>query len=629
MRPASLKSHTAVAYAPLVGALGVVFGDIGTSPLYAMQAALADADPAAGRDDVYGPVSLVFWTLTLGVTVKYVTFIMRADNDGEGGVMALIALVQRAGARAWIVVLGAFGAALFYGDGMITPAISVLSAVEGLKVAAPGLGSLAVPIALVVLVALFSVQRFGTSAVGRVFGPLMVVWFAVIALVGIRQVVEHPGILAAVSPTYAVAFVADHGSGAAVVLASVVLTVTGAEALYADVGHFGRSPIRRAWLLIVFPALMLNYAGQGALVLDRPSTVENPFFHMVPAWAQMPMVVLATMATVIASQAVISGVFSITHQAVQLGFLPRLTIRHTSEHERGQVYAPAVNWALCAAVAGLVVGFGSSVHLASAYGVAVTGTMVITSILFLVVTRRLWHWSAQRVLAAAALFLTVDLTLFGASLTKLPHGGWLPLAVAGAVFAVLMTWRRGRAMLSRAVAEREGTLRAFVDELHRSDPAVLRSPGTGVFLHADRDTAPLALRVVVEHGHVLHSSVVIVLIETGDVPHVNPADGIRVDDLCYRDDGISHVTARFGYRDRHDVPEALRLASERGLEGTVDPSRASYFVSRLAAVPGDESTMPSWSKRFFIALLRNQADPTLFFALPEERTVLLGSVIEF
>ncbi|HTE61275.1 MAG TPA: KUP/HAK/KT family potassium transporter, partial [Solirubrobacteraceae bacterium] len=398
----------------VVGALGVVFGDIGTSPLYAMQAVFAGQHGPPTRDDVYGPVSLVFWTITLVVSVKYVTFVMRADNDGEGGVMALIALIRRTGTPGWILTLGVFGAALFYGDGMITPAISVLSAVEGLKVAAPDVGSLSVPIALVVLVALFALQRRGTAAMGRLFGPVMLVWFAIIAVAGLRQVIEEPRILEAVSPTYGIAFFADHAGGALIALGAVALTVTGAEALYADIGHFGRTPIQRAWLLIAFPALLLNYAGQGALILAEPGAIENPFFHLIPDWGQLPMVVLATAATVIASQAVIAGAFSITHQAVQLGYLPRLTIHHTSEREPGQVYAPAVNWLLCAAVAALVVGFGSATHLAAAYGVAVTGTMAITTILFFFVVRTLWGKPLRLVLAGAAAFLTVDLALFAA-----------------------------------------------------------------------------------------------------------------------------------------------------------------------------------------------------------------------
>jgi KUP system potassium uptake protein len=611
-----------------VGALGVVFGDIGTSPLYAMRAVFSTHEGPLSRGDVYGPVSLVFWTVTLVVSVKYVAFIMRADNDGEGGVMALIALAQRARSGGWIVALGAFGAALFYGDGMITPAISVLSAVEGLQVAAPAVGGLSVPISLAVLVALFAVQHRGTGAVGRLFGPVMLVWFTTIAAVGVRQLIEEPRILEALSPTYGVAFIGEHAGGTLVVLGSVALTVTGAEALYADMGHFGRKPIRRAWLLVAFPALMVNYAGQGALILREPGAIENPFFHLVPEWGRLPMVVLATAATVIASQAVISGAFSLTHQAVQLGFLPRLTIRHTSEREPGQVYVPVVNWLLCAAVAALVAGFGSSEHLASAYGVAVTGTMAITTILFFFVVRTIWGKPLPLVLAGGAAFLTVDLALFAACLTKVPHGGWVALAVAAGAFAVLMTWRSGREALGRVLSEQEGSLRGFIEEVRELDPPVFRAPGTAVFVHADRDTAPLALRENVTYNHVLHRTVVIVLIETTKTPHVAPHERVRVDDLGYRDDGIVHVTARFGFRDRQDVPQAVARAAAGRLERSIDVQRASYFLSRIAAIPTDAPTMRRWQKRVFIALWRNQSDPTPYYSLPEERTVIVGSLLD-
>jgi KUP system potassium uptake protein len=613
-----------------VGALGVVFGDIGTSALYAMQAAFSgrhrvlEPTPEA----VYGVISLVFWTITLVVTVKYVTFIMRADNDGEGGIMALIALVLAAKSRAAIVMLGVFGAALFYGDGMITPAISVLSAVEGLQIAAPGLESLVIPIALVVLGILFGLQRYGTAAVGRLFGPIMGLWFAVLALSGLRQVVESPEILRALSPSYAVTFCVDHSALAFVALGSVVLTVTGAEALYADIGHFGRSPIRRAWLLIVFPALTLNYAGQGALILATPSAIENPFFLLIPPSARLATVLLATAATVIASQAVISGAFSVTHQAVQLGFLPRLTIRHTSEREVGQVYLPAINWALCAAVAALVAGFGTAAHLASAYGIAVTGTMVTTTILFFVVVRTRFQQPRWLVLAGSAAFLSIDLALFSASLTKVTGGGWVPLAVAFGVFAIMTTWRRGDERLVLNRSQQEGPLRRFVEEVRAGRPPVRRAPETAVFLHSNRDTTPLALRANVKFNHTLHETVVIVLLETLNTPHVAAAARVSVDELGYRDDGITHVTIRLGFQDRHDVPAALALAAMRLDERTVDVDRALYFLSRITIVPTPTPDLWRWRKRLFIAMWRNQADPTRYFGLPDERTAIMGSLIE-
>jgi KUP system potassium uptake protein len=611
-----------------IGALGVVFGDIGTSPLYAMQAAFSGdhrfLEPTP--DVVYGVISLVVWTITLVVTVKYVTFIMRADNGGEGGIMALIALIQGATSRVAIVTVGVFGAALFYGDGMITPAISVLSAVEGLQIAAPGLGSLVLPIALVVLGILFSLQRYGTGAVGGLFGPIMGLWFAVLALSGLRQVVESPEILRALSPSYAVAFCVGHSALAFVALASVVLTVTGAEALYADMGHFGRSPIRRAWLLIVFPALTLNYAGQGALILETPSAAANPFFLLIPPWGRIPTVMLATAATVIASQAVISGAFSLTHQAVQLGFLPRLTIHHTSEREVGQVYAPAINWALCAAVATLVVGFGSAEHLASAYGIAVTGTMAITTILFFVVAGARFKQPTWLLFAVCVVFLSVDVALFSASLTKVTHGGWLPLAVAISVFAIMTTWRRGHERLVRNRTEQEGPLRRFVEDVRAGRPP--RAPETAVFLHSNGDTTPLALRANVKFNHMLHETVVIVLLETLNTPHVVAAARTSVDDLGYRDDGITHVTIRFGFRDRQDVPAALALADMHRLERPLDVERAVFFLSRITIVPTSSPGLRRWRKHLFIAMWRNQTDPARYFGLPDERTAIMGSLIE-
>jgi KUP system potassium uptake protein len=616
-----------------LGALGAVFGDIGTSPLYALHAVFA-AEPHVRPDEagVYGVISLVFWTITLVVSVKYVTFIMRADNEGEGGIMALTGLVQTAPLRrrralAGVLVLGMLGAALFYGDGVITPAISVLAAVEGLDVAAPTLSSLVVPVALAILAGLFAVQRYGTGSVGLMFGPIMSVWFGAIALSGLHQVAEHPGILAALSPAYGVRMFVDHPGVTFIALASVVLTITGAEALYADIGHFGRSPIRRAWFALVFPALTLNYMGQGALILEAPEAIRNPFFLLVPQWARVPMVLLATAATVIASQAVISGVFSVTHKAAQLGFLPRLTIRHTSARHAGQVYVPAVNWLLFAVVAALVVGFGSSEDLASAYGIAVTGTMTITTVLFLVVVRALWRRPLWQVIAGALAFLAVDLALFSATLTKVSSGGWLPLAVAAAVFTVLSTWRRGREAVTRNRIEEEGPLRDFVQETRGLDPPVYRAPGTAVFLTDNPDTTPLAARANVEHNHVLHETVVIVSVEMTQSPHVAPGDLLVVDDLGYRDDGITRMTTRFGFRDQPNIPLAL-LQAARQVERTLDVERASYFLSRITIVPTNSPVMRAWRKKLFIRLARNEADPSRYFRLPEDRTITMGSLIE-
>ncbi len=617
-----------------LGALGVVFGDIGTSPLYALQTVFTAHDHAVKPDaaSVYGVISLVFWAITSIVSIKYVTFIMRAGNDGEGGIMALIALVQRLPlngrmAKASLVALGIFGAALFYGDGMITPAISVLSAVEGLKVAAPGLESLVVPIALVILTMLFAIQRFGTEAVGRLFGPVMAVWFTILAVAGLVKVVADPSILKALSPTYGVEFFLDHRSVAFLALGSVVLAVTGAEALYADMGHFGRPAIKRAWFWFVFPALTLNYLGQGALILESPSAISNPFFLLIPHWARVPMVVLATLATVVASQAVISGAFSVTRQAVQLGFLPRLRIRHTSDAE-GQIYAPGINAVLYVAVVALVLGFGSSAHLASAYGIAVTGTLAIDTILFFVVVRVLWHKPRRLVFAGAAAFLFVDLAFFSANLPKVAHGGWFPLALACIVFTLLTTWQRGRRLVTARRSQAEGRLRDFVEEMRALKPAVYRPAGSAVFMTAGKETTPLALRANVDHNHVLHESTVIVTVQTERVPHVHRAERVVVDELGYEDDGIVHLTISYGFQDTHNVPAALLQASFDGLEARVDVANATYFVSIMTIVRGDGPEMARWRKKLFIALSRTSTSPVEFFGLPEGRIVTMGSYIE-
>jgi KUP system potassium uptake protein len=618
-----------------LGALGVVFGDIGTSPLYALQTVFS-ADHQAVKPtegDVYGVISLVFWSITLIVSIEFVLLIMRADNDGEGGILALIALVEgaplrRGRVKAVLIALGMFGVALFYGDGIITPAISVLSAVEGVKVAVPSLESLVVPITIAVLVALFAIQRFGTHSIGRVFGPVMLVWFAVIAAAGLRHVVAHPAIVKALSPSYGLQFFGDHPGVAFISLGAIVLTLTGAEALYADMGHFGRPPISRAWFFVVFPALTLNYMGQGSLILGSPSAIDNPFFLLLPHWGRVPMVLLATVATVIASQAVISGAFSVTRQAVQLGFLPRLTIRHTSASEIGQVYAPAVNWALLAAVVALVLGFGSSTRLASAYGIAVTGTITVDTLLFLVVVRALWRKPGWLVGLGAAVFFTVDLAFLGANLTKVAHGGWFPLSVGVAIFTVLSTWKRGSEKVSRVRVEEEGPLRSFVEELRAMDPPPARAPGAAVYLNARPETTPLALRAGVEHTGILHEAVVIVSIETTKAPYVPESERLVVDDLGYGDDGISHLTARFGFQDSPDVPRLLALACESGLESEVDVDSAVYFLSHVSVTPTSGPGMSGWRKRLFVAMARNAASPVDYFHLPGERTVTIGSQID-
>jgi KUP system potassium uptake protein len=619
-----------------LGALGVVFGDIGTSPLYALQTVFtADHHSVhATPGEVYGVISLVFWSITMIVSVKYVSFIMRADNQGEGGIMALAALLdgaklKRPALKLTLVTLGIFGASLFYGDGMITPAISVLSAVEGLKVAAPSVASLVLPITIAVLTALFAIQRYGTKLVGDLFGPVMAIWFGVLALIGVVEVGQHPDVIRALSPTYGARFFIDHGGVAFVALASVVLAVTGAEALYADMGHFGRSPIRRAWFLLVFPALTLNYLAQGSLILRSPKAVANPFFLLLPSWARIPMVLLATVATVIASQSVISGAFSVTRQAVQLGFLPRLTIRQTSEREIGQIYVPAINLSLFVAVVAIVIGFGSSVALASAYGVAVTGTFILNTILFLAVARLLWHKPRRLIALGAVVFLTVELAFFAANLTKVAHGGWLPLAIALAVFTVLMTWRKGREIVTANRSREEGPLREFIDELDARDFPVQRVPGTAVFLNANPKTTPLALRANVEHNHVLHERVIIVSIETERVPHVSDADRLVADHLGHPADGITGLTARFGFQDEPNIPATLRLAAQQDLlEATIDVDQVSYFLSQITIVSANASGLSAWRKRLFLTMAHNAANPAAYFGLPDELTVTMGERVD-
>jgi len=621
-----------------VGALGVVFGDIGTSPLYTVQTVFNPHDPhpvPVSTESIFGVISLIFWSVTLIVTVTYVSLVMRADNDGEGGIMALIALIRRrripGGRRTKVVLaaLGVFGASLFFGDSVITPAISVLSAIEGVKVAAPAVADLVVPITVVIIVGLFLVQRRGTGAVGRLFGPVMGIWFAAIGAIGVRGIVAHPEILKALSPTYAVGFLVGHFSTAFFSLTAVVLAVTGAEALYADMGHFGRAPIRRVWLILVFPACILSYLGQGALILGDRSSISSPFFLLAPGWARLPMVFLAAAATVIASQAVITGAFSVAQQAARLGYLPRLRITYTSEERVGQIYVPWINWVLLVSVLTLVVTFKTSAALAYAYGMAVTGTITITTLLFLYVARYQWRTPLWIVVTGGGALLAVDLLFLAANLTKLVHGAWLPLLIALAAFTVLTTWQRGRELVTAARQRDEGPLPAFVDQLHAMKPPLPRVPSTAVFLNRGKDTAPLALRENVEHNQVLHEHVLILAIETRPVPHVPPAQRLAVDDLGYKDDRIIHVTAFFGYMDQTNVPGLLPLIGKAEIESPLDDDKVSFFLSRIELRPGNTPGMSRWRKRLFLATSRITADAADYFQLPRERTVIMGSRIEF
>jgi KUP system potassium uptake protein len=616
-----------------LGALGVVFGDIGTSPLYAIQSVFfVDGGIVHPTEaNVYGVVSLVFWTITLIVSVKYVTFVMRADNDGEGGIMALVALVQRTlgphRTTARLVTLGVLGAALFYGDSCITPALSVLSAVGGLKVVDPGLGGIVVPLTVGTLAALFAAEHWGTERIGGLFGPVMLVWFGTLLLAGLRVVVHRPAILKGLSPSYALSFLVHQRWVALVAMGAVVLVVTGAEALYADMGHFGRAPIRLAWFALVFPALTLNYLGQGALILGQPRATSNPFYLLLPSWSRAPMVVLAGAATVIASQAVISGTYSLTSQAIRLGFLPRVTVWHTSSTEEGQIYIPAVNWALFAIVLTLVLTFRSGARLSGAYGAAVTGTFVITTILFLCVARARWHWAMWKIALGAIVFLGLEITFFVANLPKVPHGGWVTLLIAAVMFTLMTTWQRGSRILAERRARSEESLRRFAEGLGDDRSRVARVPGTAIYLNGSNITVPLALRTTVERMGALEQSVVIVAAESVKGAHAVGSDQVGVDHLGSRGHGVVLVTARFGFRDAQDIPAAVRRAIAAGLVHDIDLDSASYFLSRARITLTHESGMAYWQKKLYLAMAQSQVDPADEMSLPGERTVVIAAEV--
>jgi len=621
----------------VVGALGVVFGDIGTSPIYTIQTVFNPGDPhpvPISTDNVYGVVSTIFWSVMIIVTLTYITLVMRADNNGEGGIMALITLLRRwtgkHGRRTamMLAALGLFGASLFFGDSMITPAISVLSAVEGLKVIQPDFEDFIVPITAVIIVALFTVQRRGTAAVGRFFGPVMIAWFAAIGACGVMGIVDNPEILKALSPTYAATFLSDHFHIAFFSLAAIVLSVTGAEALYADMGHFGRKAITFGWLGLVLPACTLSYFGQGALVLADESKVSAPFFLLTPEWARIPMVLLATAATVIASQAVITGAFSVASQAAQLGYLPRLRIEHTSASTIGQIYVPWINGLLMVMVLILVFAFRSSAALAYAFGMAVTGTITITTTLFFYYAHTRWGWRLPLVLIGGGFLLLVDLMFFAANLTKLVHGAWLPLLIGVVAFTVMTTWQKGREIVTRAREKAEGPLREFINGLRECKPPLVRMSGTAVFLNRGKETAPLAMRANVEHNRVLHRHVIVMSIDTVPVPRLSDDERITIDELGYKRDGVIHVSACYGYMERPNIPAALRLLDPAHTEGNIDVDAASYFLSKLELMAGKEPTMTPWRKRLFIATSYITADAAAYFSLPLDRTVIIGSRIE-
>jgi KUP system potassium uptake protein len=618
-----------------LGALGIVYGDIGTSPLYTEQFIFTAHHNAAHATvaGVYGIASLIFWTLMVEVSLKYGGFIMRAHNRGDGGIMALTALVQRKriGRTFILVTLGIFGAGLFFGDGMITPAISVTSAIGGMNVVSPSLAHLVVPLSLAVLVGLFAVQRFGTGAVGWLFGPVILIFFAVIAAAGLNQVLRHPGVLQGLSPVWAVRFIVDHGVQAWLTLGGVVLCCTGAEALYADRGHFGASPIRVTWFGIVFPAVMLSYLGQAAFILSHPRSVDrtsfNPFFQIIPHSLLLPMVVLATLATIIASQAALTGSFSVAKQAVQLGFLPRLRIIHTSNLE-GQIYVPLINWFLCAGVAALVLVFQNSNRLGDIYGVAVTGTFILNTILFLAVARAMWRTPRWRLAVLGTLFLAVEVAFFTSNLAKIADGAYLSLAVGLVIAAVMMTWRRGRDIVTENRTRLEGPLDEFLERLCTAQPPIIRLPGTAIYLSPGKATTPLALRTLVEHNHAMHERIVIVSVTPVSIPRVDRADRFTSEPLGTGLFKIVHLTVHVGYRDAWNVPEALALARKEGfLARNLDLEHASYFVSKMTIVPTGAPGMARWRKKLFVALARNAATPVEHFDLPRPRTAMTSSEV--
>ncbi|WP_345750505.1 potassium transporter Kup [Microbacterium rhizophilus] len=626
-----------VRFALVLGALGVVFGDIGTSPIYTLQTIFNPGDPhpvPVDTANVYGVVSLIFWSMMIIVTLTYVSLAMRVDNHGEGGIMALITLIRswaakrRPGAMALLAALGIFGASLFLGDGVITPAISVLSAVEGLKIVNPELESWIIPIATVVLVILFLAQKFGTHVVGRLFGPIMLLWFAALAACGIGGIMLEPGILAALSPTYALSFLIGHFQYAFFALAAIVLCVTGAEALYADMGHFGRRPISRGWIFIVLPAVTLNYFGQGANVLHDPAALASPFFVLIPEWALVPMILLATAATVIASQAVISGAFSVASQAAELGYLPRLRILHTSHDTYGQVYVPWVNAILMGAVLVLVFTFQTSTALAYAYGMTAIGTITITTILFFFVASRSWRVPRWVLWGGATLILAFELLILGANLTKILHGAWLPLAIALTSFLIMTTWQRGRQLVTQKRTKIEGSLEDFLAEVHDRPQDIATVPGTAIFLNRGKTTVPLALRDNIRHNHVRHESIVIVSVDIATSPRVPSTHRIVVDDLGDPTDGITHVTVNFGYAEVTDVPRALGLVSPKAACGRLNLAEAVYYLSKIELRAGRKPRMPAWRKKLFLATSRITVDAAEHFNLPLNRTVVLGEVVE-
>lgn len=608
-------------------ALGVVYGDIGTSPLYALRESFAGLQGIGPTpENVFGVLSLIFWSLIIVITIKYIIFILRADNRGEGGILALTALatpVRRLApsARRWLVLLGVFGAALLYGDGIITPAISVLSAVEGLRVAAPGLEPYVIPLTVGIIVGLFLIQSGGTARIGQLFGPIMLLWFIVLAVLGIINIAQNVSVFGAINPLYAVQFFRANGFTGFLVLGTVFLVVTGGEALYADMGHFGRPPIRLAWLVLVLPALMLNYFGQGALLLREPEAAENIFYLMAPSWALYPLIALATLATIIASQALISGAFSITMQAENLGFLPRLQIVHTSPTAYGQIYIPFVNWALMIACILVVIGFRSSSNLAAAYGIAVTSTMAITSIIFGVVARRRWRWKPPLVALIVGFFLVVDGAFLGANLVKIPHGGWFPLVVALVIFTVMTTWKRGNQLVFAREQDMEMSLKRLLEQIKANPP--VRAPGTAIFLSANPGGAPAALLTNLKYNGVFHEQVLLITVTTTDTPFVEVGQRATLEPIG---EGLYRGTVRHGFMQEPNIPESLRDAASPEL--AFDPQRVPYFVNRTRVIATKLPGMALWREHLYRVLRQNAASPIDFFCLPPNRVFEIATSVE-
>jgi KUP system potassium uptake protein len=609
-----------------LGAVGVVYGDIGTSPLYALKEVFADGHVPLTADNIFGVLSLVFWTLTVVVSVKYVVLILRADNNGEGGLIAMLALASQAvkdrpALRERLLLIGIFGTAIFFGDGVITPAITVLGAIEGLEVAAPALHSYVVPISVMIITALFLVQRQGTARIGKFFGPVTAVWFLVLAVLGVTHIVANPTILWALNPGYALSFLLGHPGIAFIALGSVVLCVTGAEALYADMGHFGKRPIRLAWFGLVMPALVLNYFGQGAMLLAHPENVRNPFFEMAPPWALFPLIGMATCAAVIASQALITAAFSVTKQAIQLGYLPRLRILHTSVRETGQIYVPFINWALYGCIVLAVVSFGSSSALASAYGIAVTIDMLITTVMTFFVIRYAWKYPWSLCVAATVFFFLVDVTFFAANIIKVFEGGWFPLAIGMAMFLLMMTWKQGRALMRERLREDAIDLKSFLEAVFVSPPT--RVAGTAVFLVADQGITPNALLHNLKHNKVLHETNLFVTVKNHEVPWISFDRRCAIEPLgrdCWQ------VTLNFGFKNEPDVPEALRLLQGRGID--TEEMETSYFLSRDIVIPVMGDGMRLWREKLFASMHHNASGAADFLYLPTNRVVELGSKVE-